>query len=277
MKYLPPLYSSDPDAHYIDGNPAAGQRGSYPPAAGFEAVLREIHHAIVVAGLTPSALDLTQLAQAILIIAQGGLSSGEGVKLDAHTASLNYPQLTAIDHFSLTDIVTVYSGGHHLRGTLQQLMDAMIPYLQSHLTFPTTTTTTPSGGNSAVASSVHNNTTNADATLGGTWVADASGFTFAFTTPQADTNYNVVVPSAGTTNGSIPITTQVATGGHWENASTHSNWITDYTTTTTYTYFTQTITYTKTTTGITITKNYNDGTNGGSAITHIKADFTATR
>ena len=247
MKYLPPLGASDPDASYVNGNPAAGQRGSYPPAAGFEAVLREIHHAIAVSGQTPSALDLTQLAQAILIIAQGGFSSGEGVKLDAHLASLNYPQLNPVDQFSLTDIVTVYSGGHHMRGTLQQLIDAMIPYLQNHLTFPTTTTTTPTGGSTAVASSVHNNTTNADATLGVTWVADGSGFTFVFTTPQTDTNYNVVVPSLGTTNGSIPHTTQTLTGGYYQNASTHSGWVDTYTTTTTYSYYTQTITYTKTT------------------------------
>jgi hypothetical protein len=65
MQYVPPLGSSDPNAPYIEGNPAAGIRGSYPTAAGYEGTMREIVNAISGAGLTPDGSDLTQLHEAI--------------------------------------------------------------------------------------------------------------------------------------------------------------------------------------------------------------------
>lgn len=65
MKYVPPLGSIDPDASYVDGNPGLGVEGTKVPAAAIEHGMREIHHAIVAAGLTPDDEDLTQLASAI--------------------------------------------------------------------------------------------------------------------------------------------------------------------------------------------------------------------
>lgn len=65
MEYVPPYTSVDPDAPYINGNPATGTKGSIPPAAAFEHPMREIVHAIEQAGLTPDGDDLTQLWQAI--------------------------------------------------------------------------------------------------------------------------------------------------------------------------------------------------------------------
>jgi microcystin-dependent protein len=65
MQYVPPIGSVDPDAPYVEGNPATGTRGSFPPARGFEATMREVVNAITGAGLTPADGDLTQLTQAI--------------------------------------------------------------------------------------------------------------------------------------------------------------------------------------------------------------------
>lgn len=69
MKYNQPFSVSDPDASYINGNPAAGIRGSIPPGAAMEQAQREIVKVIVEAGITPSNDDLTQLWQAIKGIA----------------------------------------------------------------------------------------------------------------------------------------------------------------------------------------------------------------
>ena len=68
MKYNQPFdQPSNPNASYIDGNPAAGIQGSIVPAASIEFDQREIVNAITAAGLAPSNSDLTQLLQMIKI------------------------------------------------------------------------------------------------------------------------------------------------------------------------------------------------------------------
>lgn len=67
MKYAPPLDATDPNASYVDANPGAGIQGSVVGAAAIEPGMREIVQVINEAGLTPSADDNTQLAQAINI------------------------------------------------------------------------------------------------------------------------------------------------------------------------------------------------------------------
>lgn len=65
MKYQPPYGVTDPNAPYINGNPAAGIQGSIPPAAVFEYPEREIVNTITINGITPDDGDLQQLARAI--------------------------------------------------------------------------------------------------------------------------------------------------------------------------------------------------------------------
>lgn len=76
MQYVPPLGSTDPNASYVEGNPSAGIRGSFPTAGGYEAMMREIVNAIASAGLTPNATDLTQLAQAIKALIAQAFANG---------------------------------------------------------------------------------------------------------------------------------------------------------------------------------------------------------
>ena len=64
MKYTPPLNSEDPNAGFINADPANGQEGSIIPAGALEYPQREIINVITDAGLTPSS-DNTQLKQAI--------------------------------------------------------------------------------------------------------------------------------------------------------------------------------------------------------------------
>jgi hypothetical protein len=66
MQYTQPFGIIDPNASYINANPAAGIQGSIPPAAALEAAQREIIHCITQAGLSPDPANLTQLWQAIL-------------------------------------------------------------------------------------------------------------------------------------------------------------------------------------------------------------------
>lgn len=80
MKYVPPIGASD-DASYIDGNPSIGVEGSPVPAAAIEHPQREIMAVIEAAGLTPTAANLSQLLQAIQVLAppsSGGGSGGDG-------------------------------------------------------------------------------------------------------------------------------------------------------------------------------------------------------
>jgi hypothetical protein len=65
MQYVPPYGVSDPNAHYINGDPSQGIQGSIPPAAAFEEPMREIVGAISKSNIVPSDADLLQLAKAI--------------------------------------------------------------------------------------------------------------------------------------------------------------------------------------------------------------------
>jgi hypothetical protein len=71
MRYRQPHGISDPDASYVDGNTGTGTLGSVIPAEAVENPQREIVAVVEAAGLTPSAGDTTQLAQAIAILATG--------------------------------------------------------------------------------------------------------------------------------------------------------------------------------------------------------------
>ncbi len=65
MKYWPPYGSTDPNASYVNGDPATGVEGSIPDCRGFEQPQREILAVIVAAGLTPDETVLTQLRDAL--------------------------------------------------------------------------------------------------------------------------------------------------------------------------------------------------------------------
>lgn len=65
MQYNQPFGITDPNASYINGNPAAGIEGSIPPAAAFEFPMRELVALITNAGFTPSNADLAQLTRAV--------------------------------------------------------------------------------------------------------------------------------------------------------------------------------------------------------------------
>jgi hypothetical protein len=65
MRYQQPYGVSDPDAPYVNGNPATGTMGSIPPAASIEHPQREIANLIAHAGLTPIDTDLHQLAKSV--------------------------------------------------------------------------------------------------------------------------------------------------------------------------------------------------------------------
>lgn len=56
----------NPNASYVNGNPATATPGSIIPAAAIEAVQREIVYCIAQAGLTPDPANLNQLWPAIL-------------------------------------------------------------------------------------------------------------------------------------------------------------------------------------------------------------------
>lgn len=66
MQYTQPYGNVDPNASYVNGNPATATPGSIPPAAAIEAPQREIVHCLTQAGLSPDPNNLTQLWQAIL-------------------------------------------------------------------------------------------------------------------------------------------------------------------------------------------------------------------
>jgi len=65
MRYQQPYGISDPNAGYINGNPAAGVQGSIPPAAAFEQPQREIVNVIQNSDFTPDDGDLQQLLKSI--------------------------------------------------------------------------------------------------------------------------------------------------------------------------------------------------------------------
>ena len=88
MKYTPPFGSIDPNASYVNGDPATGTQGSIPPAAAQEQPQREILAVITAAGLTPSQSDLTQLQQAIRRQIALGSYAVAGGTANALTATL---------------------------------------------------------------------------------------------------------------------------------------------------------------------------------------------
>jgi hypothetical protein len=65
MKYVQPYGISDPDAHYINGDPSQARQGSIPPAAAFENPMREIVAVISKSIITPEENDLAQMAKGV--------------------------------------------------------------------------------------------------------------------------------------------------------------------------------------------------------------------
>jgi len=72
MEYVPPV-GAEADEPYINGNPSLGIEGSPVPAAAIEHPMREILAVIERAGLTPSAENLEQLADAIVTMIAAAL------------------------------------------------------------------------------------------------------------------------------------------------------------------------------------------------------------
>jgi hypothetical protein len=70
MQYVQPYGVSDPNAPYINGNPATGVQGSIPPAEAFEDPQRELVALITGAALSPDANNLTQVFAAVQYIIQ---------------------------------------------------------------------------------------------------------------------------------------------------------------------------------------------------------------
>jgi hypothetical protein len=69
MQYNQPFdQPSNPNASYVDGNPAAGIQGSIVPAASIEFPQREIMNAIQAAGLVGTNADLNQLLEMMKIM-----------------------------------------------------------------------------------------------------------------------------------------------------------------------------------------------------------------
>lgn len=65
MQYNPPYGSADPNAPFVNGNPATGTEGSIPPAEQMEFPQREIVGVIAASGQTPANADQLQLTKAI--------------------------------------------------------------------------------------------------------------------------------------------------------------------------------------------------------------------
>ena len=100
MKYTQPYDKpSEPDAPYIDGNPAAGIEGSIVPAAAIEDDQREIVYVIASAGLIPNENDLTQLWQALQRL--------RGVRYGVDTGPVNALAVT------FTPSILAYAAGDH--------------------------------------------------------------------------------------------------------------------------------------------------------------------
>lgn len=105
MKYYPPIGSADPNAPYVDDNPAAGQEGSAVPAKAVEHPQREIQAVIEAAGLTPDENQIDQLNEAIdtkISLAVGGESQLDEVINLLRARARVYPEiLTASGTFNL--------------------------------------------------------------------------------------------------------------------------------------------------------------------------------
>jgi hypothetical protein len=86
MQYNKPYDQANPDAAYVNGNPATGTQGSIPPAEAIEYPQREIVAVIEAAGFTPNNSDLTQLLQAIRAL---GASEASLVHYGVDTGTAN--------------------------------------------------------------------------------------------------------------------------------------------------------------------------------------------
>jgi hypothetical protein len=128
VKYQPPfdpgfagpvngVYNPDPDAAYVNGNPATGEEGSIPPMEALAHPLRELVHLITHAGLTPSHTDLEQVRKAVKAMIEaavvsnavtgGGITIYEG--LEAVTGHHKIRPLVAGSNVSI-DLVEEPSG-----------------------------------------------------------------------------------------------------------------------------------------------------------------------
>jgi hypothetical protein len=100
MRYVAPYGISDPNAGYINGNPAAGIQGSIPPAEVFESPQRELVNFLGYSAWTPAADDLTQITKAI---------RGQAVNFIADTGAVNALVVT------LTPTLAAYTVGLPIR------------------------------------------------------------------------------------------------------------------------------------------------------------------
>ncbi len=78
--YVPPSFSTDPNASYAGKNVAAGKQGSKVPPGALEYPQREIMAVIAAANLAGTNTDLTQLLQAINILAAAKTTTALGTK-----------------------------------------------------------------------------------------------------------------------------------------------------------------------------------------------------
>lgn len=127
MRYIPPLNTvpteADPRPAYFDGDEQTGQDGSYPSGKAIENQMREILAVIEAAGLPPSD-DLTQLLQAILILA-----AGAGADAAVFAYNPVYPHVTVnggVVSISASNGQVVVNTGQtfiHRGGTLYSLND----------------------------------------------------------------------------------------------------------------------------------------------------------
>ena len=109
MIYPPPLGSTDPNASYVEGNPQAGVRGSYPTAAGYEAVLREMV-AICAAGKTaPVGAPGEAIAAIKSLIGQIGAAPNGGLGKGASGFALNSDNLPVETAFNAGDKIPLFA------------------------------------------------------------------------------------------------------------------------------------------------------------------------
>ena len=105
-QYFAPFGSTDPNASYVNGDPANGVQGSIPDCRGFESTQREIVNAIAGAGLTPSGSDLTQLVQAlrsgVLTYTQDKSIAANAVILQPAFSYLTTPPAGSVFRFKAT-------------------------------------------------------------------------------------------------------------------------------------------------------------------------------
>lgn len=88
------IYNTNPNAPYVNGNPAIAQEGSYFPGEALEHTQREILKVITEAGLTPIHTDLTQLWQALQLLYGG--EEEEPADFESRLKLLPvYPEITA--------------------------------------------------------------------------------------------------------------------------------------------------------------------------------------